>query len=334
MAASQGAAEEGWGGVVMGDPCIVRDDEAGLWRMFLFALPPGHAHAVCEGDPADPAAWHLLGPLEFTNPQVLGDEAAFKPFVVSQAHSPGEPALIGGRYALLIGTNHRAKVIRRAWSPSLGGPWTLEGQVLIDRGRYEDFDARHVDAVSGYFFPERNELLYFYMGYPSCAQPYRLSAFGSAQAAAAELLGGDGVRKLGPVLPPSSRPGHWASGWVGGLQLLPGREHRWIGVANASPTPPDPADTGLAAEEPPPSLGGFAWCDEPWPIKGWQWNDEPIERIESIPAGAADGGEGVNLWRHFALPLGDDRLALFYNSGDYFQEKLFLKLAGPSPPVR
>jgi hypothetical protein len=327
----------GWGSAVVGDPCVVRDDEAGVWRMFLFALPPGHGQAVCAGDPLDPSAWQFAGPLTFTNPDNLAGDGAFKPFVVLDASAPGRAARIGGRHALLVVTDSRAKVVQRAWSASLAGPWTLEPGVLIGRGNGADFDAQHVDAVSAYHFSERGEVLYFYMGTPLHPQPCALSPYGSSQGAAVERVAGrarDGgeaehapaVRKLGPILRPSGRAGHWAAGWVGGLQLLPGREHRWVAVVNASPTAPDPADTSLWREEPPPSLGGFAWCDEEWPVEGWRWADEPFERIEDVPAGARARGEGTNLWRHYALAAGA-RIGLFYNSGEYFAEQLYLKVA-------
>lgn len=321
---------DAWGSVVMGDPCVVRDEAEQCWRMFVFALPPGHGHATCSGDPADPAQWTFRGPLQFTNPETLGTGGAFKPFLVCDAHRPGHAACIGGRYALLFVSSPEAKVVRRAWSASLGGPWTVEPRVLIERGGAGDFDGRHVDAVSGYFFPEREEILYFYMGYPNEPQPHPSSPLGSAQGAAVEHFG-DVVRKLGPILLPATAPRHWAAGWVGGLQLLPGSRTRWIGVVNASPTPPDHTDTSMAAEEPPPSLGGFAWCNSPWPVTDWHWCEQPIERIDAIPPLAVASGEGVNLWRHYALPLGDNRLALFYNSGPYFEEKLFLKISETSP---
>jgi hypothetical protein len=109
--------------------------------------------------------------------------------------------------------------------------------------------------------------------------------------------------------------------------LLPGREHRWLGLANASPTAPRADDTSLASEEPPPSLGGFAVCDEEFPTSGWRWCDEAIERIDDIPEEARAAGEIVNLWRHFALVLDDGDILLFYNAGNYFEEKLFLRLA-------
>ena len=135
------------------------------------------------------------------------------------------------------------------------------------------------------------------------------------------------MEKQGVILPPSSVPGHWAAGWVGGLQLMPGKKHRWIAIVNASPTAPDPSDTAESREEPPPSLGGFAYCDEPWPIEGWEWCPEPIEWIEDIPAAALAAGEGTNLWRQHILALPNGSLALFYNSGYYGLEQMYMKLA-------
>lgn len=333
----------GWGGFVMGDPCVVRDEEAAAWRMFLFALPPGHGQATCAGDPADPEAWRFDGPLVFTNPEALGDSSAFKPFVVLDAARPGRAARLGGLHALLIVVGHETKQVRRAWSRSLAGPWTIEDGVLIPRGSGADFDAKHTDAPSAWLFEDRGEVLFFSMGYPEVAQPRPVSPLGSALGAAVEdaaaaaargmaTLTGSALppltlRKLGPVLEPAGTPGHWASGWVGGLQLLPGREHRWIGLANASPTPPRADDDRLSREEPPPSLGGFAVCDEDFPVTGWRWLDAPLEQVADVPPAAREAGEAVNFWRHHALPLDDGRVLLFYNAGDYFQEKLFLKVS-------
>lgn len=337
-----------WGSFVMGDPCLVRDEDAGLWRMFLFALPPGHGQATTAGDPANPAGWRFDGPLTFTNPEALEGRMVFKPFVVLDPERPGHAARIDGFYALLLGTDIEPKVLRRAWSPSLAGPWTVEATALLECGADDDFDARHVDAVSAWLFAGRGEVLYFYMGYPLRPQAGRsVSPLGSAQGAATEsvdaaaararaTLGGRtpppaSVQKLGVVLPPSPLAGHWASGWVGGLQLLRGRDTRWIGLVNASPTPPRADDTSLSREEPPPSLGGFAVCDEPFPVSGWRWCEQPIERPEDVPVEARQAGEVVNFWRHHALVLEDGRLAVFYNAGDYFQEKLFLRIACEAP---
>jgi len=93
------------------------------------------------------------------------------------------------------------------------------------------------------------------------------------------------------------------------------------------PSAPRADDTDISREEPPPSLGGFAVCDEEFPVSGWRWTDSPIERTGDVPTQAQAGGEIVNFWSHHALVLEDVRIALFYNAGDYFHEKLFLKTA-------
>ncbi|MFB3881253.1 MAG: hypothetical protein ACE149_08310 [Armatimonadota bacterium] len=311
---------------VAGDPCIVWDEEANGWRMVLFYAPPGHAQAICR-DPLARGPWELEGPLPFSNPQALLGGSTHKPYIVMDAHHPNRAARIAGRYCLVT-VSHQSghKLIQQAWSERLSGPWTLVEDPLIGLGAHDEFDAKHADAVTGFFFPERDEILYFYMGYPEVEQPSRISPLGNAQGAALQRPGEPHARKLGPVLPPCQRQGHWASGWVGGLQLLPGRQHRWIGLVNASPTAPSASDTAVHREEPPPSLGGFAFCDEEFPTQGWQWCPEPIEWIEDIPQEALAAGEGVNLWRHHLLVL-ENQLCLFYNSGPYGREQLYWRRA-------
>ena len=314
---------------VAGDPCIVWDAELPGWRMVLFFSPPGHAHAICRSrEDIGPGRWEMVGPLEFTNPGDLAGNSTHKPFFIMDAHRPNAAACINNLY-WLVTVSHRSghKVIQRAYAKLLGGPWTVERGVLIDTGPELDFDSKHTDAVSAFHFPETNDILYFYMGYPSTPQDRKISRYGSAQAVAVQKDGESTARKLGIVLAPCEQKGHWASGWVGGLQLLPGADHRWIAVMNASPTAPNPEDGAIYREEPPPSLGGFAYCDEDWPVKGWKWCPKPIEWIEDIPAEALGDGEGVNLWRQHILCLPGGKMALFYNSGSYGKEQLYLKIS-------
>jgi hypothetical protein len=319
-------ARQGNGCNVVGDPCVVWDGDEGLWRMFLVWDPAGHGQALCPDPVADPTNWTFAGPLRFTNPEALIGAQTHKPFVVLDPERPGRAAHPGGRYALLLVSGARPKVVQRAWAERLAGPWTVEPGPLIPTGSEEAFDGRHTDAVSGYYFPARETFLYFYMGYPLRPQPHRPSPYGSAVGVAVQGLGERGVRKQGIALAPHPRVGHWGGGWVGGLQLLPGRRHRWLGVVNASPTPPDPDDTSIAREEPPPSLGGLAFSDEEWPVGGWQWAEEPFERLAEVPPAAAAAGERENFWRHYALPLHDGSVALFYNAGPYGREEIFVKV--------
>ena len=321
-------SSEGGSGVA-GDPCIVRDDDVGGYRMVLFFDPAGHADSVCRSYvDVGPSQWSTPKPLRFSNPDAVNRGYTHKPFIVQNAYVPNQAAWVGGKFWLVsfcILRGSDAKYVHRASADSLAGPWTWEIQPLIVPGTAGAFDAKHVDAVSGYYFADRGEFLYFYMGYPRHGQSGVRSAFGSALGAATQHLDAAGVRRLGRVLPPSNVPGHWAGGYVGGFQLLPGREHKWVALLNASPTAPLLDDTSIAREEPPPSLGGFAFCDEEWPIDGWQYCAEPLEWIDAVPPEARAAGEGTNLWRHHLLCTPDGSKAIFYNSGSYGNERMFVK---------
>lgn len=312
---------------VSGDPCIVWDDAIKGWRMVFFYDPPGNAQAIClSNDHFALGQWKIEGALPVTNPQAVGP--FHKPFFVMDPDHPNHAARIDGRYCLLV-VNFKDghKQIQRAWSDHLAGPWTFEPYSIIPPGAEQDFDSKHTDAVTGYYFSNRKEFLYFYMGYPSKAQPRQISPFGSAQAVATQKLGAKMATKLGVILEPCQETGHWASGWIGGLQLLPGTKHRWVAILNASPTAPEPGNKAVWHEEPPPSLAGFAWCDEEWPVRGWHFAPDPIEWVKDIPTAALDDGEGFNLWRQFIHIMPDGRAALFYNSGYYGREQLYLKMS-------
>ena len=332
-------AASGPGSAIVGDPSVVWDEEIGAWRMFCVMAPPGHGQAVSRGQDAGPGQWRALGPLSFVNPGALAGGEPEKPFIVMDAEHPNQAARVDGRlWLLIVSPGASGKVVQRAWSEHLAGPWTIEPGALIPPGVPDAFDAKHTDAPTGLYFAGRREFLYFYMGYPRLPQPRSGSPLGSAQGVAVQRLGESGVKKLGVVLPPAAEPGHWAAGWVGGLHPVPGRRHRWIAVVNASPTPPDPADQSISREEPPPSLGGFAMCDAEWPVDGWRWCPEPLEWISDIDPQAVAAGEGVNLWRHHLLAMSDGRLALLYNSGAYGNEQIYMKVSsepvgtpGPAP---
>ena len=318
----------GPGSLVVGDPAIVWDEELPGWRMFLFMDPPGHGQAVCRTtvDGILPGTWSDPEPLTFTNPEVISGGHTHKPVVMVEAGHPNRAARIDGRFALLtVSFKDGHKVVQRAWAERLAGPWTMEAEPLIVNGTGLAFDARHVDAVNAIYDAERGEVIYSYMGYPELAQPWPTSAYGSAQGMAVGRGAGP-ARKLGPVLPPCPIPGHWASGWVGGMQIMPGRSTRWIALLNASPTAPRRDDVANSREEPPPSLGGFALCDEFWPVSGWRWCDRPILALNDIEEDAARAGEGVNFWRHH-LVVTAGGVGLYYNSGAYGCEQLYGRVA-------
>lgn len=315
------------GTIINGDPCIVWDEAEHAWRMFYFCLPPGHAQALCSGNPATAANWRELGPLTFTNADALPDGIAIKPFVVLDPHRPNRAAHIDGRHCLVLVTNFRRREVRRAWSDTLAGPWTLENEPIIAPGDDDAIDAKHVEAPSAYWFADRKAFVYFYMATPKNPQGRAASPLGSCQAAAIQHLHEPRARKLGSVLLPSPVPNHWTAGWIGGLQLVGRRGSGWVALINAGANAPTVGDTAITQDEPPPSLGGFAVTDDPNAVTGWRALDEPIERIDDIPADALANGEGTNLWRHHLLALPDGRRLIFYNSGAYAREQLFAKRA-------
>src|SRR5579872_7089934 len=58
---------------VVGDPCIVWDEDIEGWRMFLFHDPPGHGQSVCmDREDIGPGRWKYEGPLGVTNPEAVG----------------------------------------------------------------------------------------------------------------------------------------------------------------------------------------------------------------------------------------------------------------------
>src|SRR5262249_1079954 len=160
---------------VCGDPCIVWDQAISGWRMVLFYDPPGHAQAICTNrDDLGPGHWKLEGPLPVTNPKAVG--GFHKPFFVMDPDHPNQAANRDGHYWLLVVSfKDGHKQVQRAWADKLAGPWTFEPQPIIPPGTDNDFDARHTDAVTGYYFPERKEFLYFFMGYPRKAQTRKIS---------------------------------------------------------------------------------------------------------------------------------------------------------------
>lgn len=62
-------------------------------------------------------------------------------------------------------------------------------------------------------------------------------------------------------------------------------------------------------------------------MKNWHLLPQPTEWIEDLPVEVIADGEGTNLWRHHALVLPDGRIAVYYNSGEYGRERLYMKVS-------
>lgn len=325
--------EEGDGSEVVGDPCIVWDPEVEGWRMVIFYDPPGHASSVSSDPTASPGSWSDPEPLVFTNTDAfLPGYRTHKPFIVLDPHLPNRAAKVDGRYWMVLvdakGSQGLGlgKHVRRAHAEHLAGPWTLEEHAVLPLGEPGSIDELHVDVVSGYWFEDTQQFVYYYMANnkePRADQPW--NPFGASVAVATQGLQDELATKHGAMIDPPAVDGHWASGYLGGLQILPGTTHRWVGIVNASPTKPS-HDGSKTAEEPAPCLGGMLYTDEEVPTRGWVFQSEPVEWVDDIPPEALERGEGVNFWRQHLLVVGD-LVRLFYNSGPYGREQMFSKVA-------
>lgn len=189
---------EGPGSNVVGDPCIVRDEDSKGWRMFLFYDQPGCGHAIYPmGASHTPGHWKLEGAIQFTNPEALLGNSTHKLFIVMDAYQPNKAAKINGYYHLLsVSFRDGHKLVQESTSEKLSGPWTVIPEALIPNGIGNDFDAKHADAVTGFYFPDKDETLYFYMGYPQQKQLRPYSPWGNAQGVTVRKTGEKNIQKL------------------------------------------------------------------------------------------------------------------------------------------
>ena len=321
---------------VTGDPCIVWDENESRYRMFYFAQKHvgqreinANAHALgCFDEGAWPKNWQKLGLIQYVNPDaLLGD--AHKPWILMDPYRPNTAAQVKGKYWLFMGVCQNGnKRIQLATANSLAGPWEIQTQSLLDPDDETAFDSYHHDTPTAYWFESDQQIVLFYKGYPRRAQPDQPhSPFGSSNAVAIMTPADTKARKLGKVIAPMGDPNHWLSGWVGGLQIFPASGGGWFGLLNGSPTPPAPVEVEPEFREPAPSLGGWAHTAEKSPVSGWRIEDTPIERIEDISIEAKNNGEGMNFWRHHGLVCADGNLYLFYNTGPYGNEQMFIRSA-------
>jgi hypothetical protein len=325
---------------VTGDPCIVWDEERGLFHMHYFAQGHGrdgrevncNAHAVSlSREQVGAGAWRKLGSLSYTNAEALPEGQTHKPWILMDPRHPNRAIKLHGEYWLFTVSIERGrKIIQAGTAPSLDGPWTLRPEAVLRPGDSSDFDGYHVDTVTAYWFAERGEILIFYKGYPAHSQPNQpLSSWGSSLAAAVMKPDDRRARKLGKLISPVPEKGHWLCGWASGMQLLPAAGKGWLGLMTGSPTPPAPVDEEPSMREPAPSLGGWVQTEQEWPVGGWTQDTRPIAYLDELPKEAIRMGMGVNLWRHHLLYLpvagqAEDRTYLFHNSGEYGRERMFV----------
>lgn len=321
---------------VIGDPCIVWDEEAQKYRMFYFAQR--HVNGKEENRNAcaisksatevGPGEWEKLGLVPFTNPELLGTNG-HKAFIVLDPYRPHIPARIDGKFWMVQSVyNGYNKTIWLATADQLAGPWTVQEKPIINLGTEEEFDGYNCDSPTAYWFADRNQALIFYKGYPQQPQADQPgSPLGSSPAAAVMSPGDEVATKLGKIISPHPEEGHWTSGWLSTPQIFKAADGGWFGVLNASPTRPVPVEEEPAMREPSPSQGGWIYTPEEWPVSGWVAFAQPMEWIDQFPEEARQNGEGGNMWKHQVLVQPDGTLYLYYHSGYYGEERLFGKRA-------
>jgi hypothetical protein len=240
--------------------------------------------------------------------------------------NPNRAVRVDGKYNLffvsVIGLN---KVIQRAFSVSLYGPWEVQKEPVLCPDSVDGCDSYHTDTVSAYWFPKEETILLFYKGCPQYAQAdQKTSPFGSCLCAAVMKNGDVKAVKKGRLLSPDTDPSHWASGWMSGIQLVPRSGGGWLGLTTASPTPPEDLYNQLYNREPNPSLGGWAWTSREFPLSGWEADSRPIKWINELTGEEIAFGERVHLFRHHLLMLDSENCYLYYNSGPYGDEQMFV----------
>lgn len=319
---------------VVGDPCIVWDEEASCWRMFYFASPgigaDGKPHGRIAGmalsrsaEEIGPGDWRKAGPARVANPfEEIVKYNGHKFWVVLDPLAANRAARIDGRYwgLFIVG---RYKHVYAAWTKSLAGPWTVIEKPILSPGReHGAVDGRHCDTPTAYWMADRGQVLIFYKAYPREAQPEQPGApFGSSTVVAWWRPSEPVARKADRVMAPG-RNDDWNRGWVGGFQLL--RDARlgvWYALLNGSPTAP--ADD--SHREPAPSLGGWAVCQGEHPGGEWAADNSvsPFRKSEDLSDAETKAGLGVNFWRHHLLVTPGGRARIFFNSGPYGTEQMY-----------
>ncbi|TRX62037.1 hypothetical protein FNH22_01560 [Fulvivirga sp. M361] len=329
--------ENGFDSHVVGDPCIVWDEEIHTWRMFYFAmgraedgeelLSTGMAKSK-SAEEIGPGDWEKLGQVEISNPEDFTYEIGWhKWWVIMDAYKPNRAAKIEEKYWSVFTCTTpneqggKNKFIQVAFANRLAGPWTVVKQPVLSPDE-NWFDGLHCDTPTAYWVKDENKVAIFYKAYPKYAQQeQKESEFGSGTV----LAWWHPSRAEAEKVKILQRPGQskaWNQGWMSTPQVFYDKHNKqWYGLINGSPT--SPADE--SHREPAPSLGG-------WVISGPEgleslWSPDtvnsPFRYPEDLNQAELDGGIGVNFWRHHLLATPGGKARIFFNSGQYGTEQMY-----------
>ena len=327
----RGAPDE-FDGAVVGDPCIVWDDEARTWRMFYFAgarqeyarVPSaatvGGMALSRSAEEIAPGDWKKAGPVPVAD--TPGRRWGHKFWVVMDPWRANHAARIQGRYWGLH-VSGASKNIYVVSAERLAGPWTaVEEPILSPTTEGAAPDGKHCDTPTAFWFEDLSQVLIFYKAYPLRAQiPQPRAPFGSSSVVAYWRPGDPKAVKGRQILVPG-RGNEFCRGWVGGVQLLRDAERRtWYALLNGSPAPPE----DISHREPAPSLGGWAVSKDAKPDGAWEvdMRHSPFLYPEQLTPKQLKAGLGVNFWRHHLLVTPGGRARIFFNSGAYGTEQMY-----------
>lgn len=281
-----------------GDPFIVWDDSAGLFRLFYFHLPSGVA-IYMKTAPTLEGPWSI-------ETAVPGLTDYHKFVILVDVY--GVPIKIGGSYhgyaVYYDGANLSSKTIRHFTANDLGGAWTI-GANVIAKGAAGSWDGFANDAC--YALYDNDTIYLWYMAEPDTPQV----DFGLASRmmlATSPAPDSGFIKNYGTAALTPGAAGAWDDGWIGGMQVrrLPG-SGPYVMFYNAGDTVPT-----SAGAEPNTSLLGVAYAGSltgPWT----RYANNPILRLSNIPSTAL---EKTDIWRsHVAYDPVLDRWNLFYNTG-------------------
>jgi hypothetical protein len=324
---------------VVGDPCIVWDDEVSTWRMFYFPSPGIGAGEAPRGriagmalsrsaEEIGPGDWRKIGPAPVANPfDEIVKLNGHKFWVVLDALAHNRAARIDGRYwgMFIVG---RYKHVYATWAERLAGPWTVVEKPILSPGEGQGaVDGRHCDTPTAYWMRDRKQVLIVYKAYPRDAQKKQPGApFGSSSVVAWWRPSDALARKANQVIVPGGNS-DWNRGWAGGFQLLrDNRQNLWYALMNGSPTGPEDD----SHREPAPSLGGWAVCKGKNPDGEWVVDNavSPFVTPEKLTAAEIEAGLGVNFWRHHLLVTPSGKARIFFNSGPYGTEQMYSLIPG------
>ena len=322
---------------VVGDPCIVWDDEIDTWRMFYFAmgraedgeelLSAGMAKSK-SAEEIGPGDWEKLGQVKITNPEDFTYETGWhKWWVIMDAYQPNRAAKIGEKYWSIFTCTTpneeggKNKFMQVASADQLKGPWTVIEQPVLSPD--EDwFDGLHCDTPTAYWLEDQSRVAIFYKAYPKYAQPeQKESAFGSGTVLAYWHPGEVEAEKV-KILQRPGQSNAWNQGWMSTPQVFyDAANEQWYGLINGSPTAPEDE----SHREPAPSLGGWVVSGPEGLESNWSPDtvNSPFLYPKDLDQKERDAGLGVNFWRHHLLVTPEGRARIFFNSGQYGTEQMY-----------